>query len=176
VDSFTLREVARRAGVSHAAPYHHFADKAGLVRALAIDAFARLTQELQAASASNQELPLERLQRIGERYVAFALAHPVEFRFMFRRDLCLTDDTEPDQLEVESLNAMAVLERAVSEAKAAGLLEGDERTVSLTAWSGVHGLAMLLLDAPGFDGLPADQVQKMARGVVESLRLGFEKR
>ncbi len=175
MDSFTLREVARRAGVSHAAPYHHFADKAGLVRALAIEAFALLTQELQAAATSNKQ-PLERIERIGERYVTFALAHPVEFRFMFRRDLCLTDATQPDQLEVESLNAMAVLERAVSEATAAGLLQGDERTVSLTAWSGVHGLAMLLLDAPGFDGLPDDQAQKMARGVIKSLRLGFEKR
>ena len=179
VDGFTLREVARRAGVSHTAPYHHFPDKAALVRALAIEAFKTLTRDLKDALRGATD-PLEQLERVGERYVRFAITHPVEFRFMFRRDLCLTDhqktDGDGDPLELESLNARAVLEAAVNAGSAAGRLEGDAKSVALTAWSGVHGLSTLILDAPGFEGTSPEQVTAMARGVIRGLRLGFERR
>jgi AcrR family transcriptional regulator len=175
VDGFTLREVARRAGVSHAAPYHHFPDKAALVRALAIDAFRLLTARMLEAAESTAQ-PLERLERIGACYVRFALEHPVEFRFMFRRDLCLPDDAPNDALQDESLNAQAVLENAVKIAHGQGLLEGDVKLVSLSAWSGVHGLATLILDAPGFEHLPFETALGMTRDVISTLRLGFQKR
>jgi AcrR family transcriptional regulator len=176
VDGFTLREVARRAGVSHTAPYHHFPDKAALVRALAIDAFKILTRDLQDAADSAKQ-PLEQLQRIGERYVEFALAHPVEFRFMFRRDLCLTNaEGGDDPLETESLNAQAVLETAVTDAAKQGQLEGNPKHVALTAWSGVHGLSTLILDAPGFAEVSSETAAHMAREVIRGLRLGFERR
>jgi AcrR family transcriptional regulator len=176
VDGFTLREVARRAGVSHTAPYHHFPDKAALVRALAIDAFKVLTRDLKAAAASAKK-PLEQLERIGERYVQFAVTHPVEFRFMFRRDLCLTDaQNGDDELETESLNAQAVLQAAVNTAAQQGQLEGNPKQVALTAWSGVHGLSTLILDAPGFADVPSNAVTQMARETIRGLRRGFERR
>jgi AcrR family transcriptional regulator len=176
VDGFTLREVARRAGVSHTAPYHHFPDKAALVRALAIEAFKILTHDLQEA-ADGAKKPLEQLECIGERYVQFALAHPVEFRFMFRRDLCLSEaQNGEDPLETESLNAQAVLEAAVDAASKEGQLEGNAKNAALTAWSGVHGLATLILDAPGFADVSPEAAAEMARGVIRGLRLGFERR
>jgi AcrR family transcriptional regulator len=85
IDNITLREVARRAGVSHAAPYHHFADKRALLKALALEAFKEL---LRIQQAQVQPDPNATLYNIGLAYVRFALAHPTEFGFMFRKSLC----------------------------------------------------------------------------------------
>src|SRR5437016_3468378 len=72
---FTLREVARRAGVSHTAPYRHFRDKDDLLAAIAENGFKRLTGMMRA-TLSNRRDPLRRLQNVGLAYVAFALDQP----------------------------------------------------------------------------------------------------
>src|SRR5688572_22189691 len=86
--AMSLRDVARRAGVSHAAPAHHFGDKAGLLSALAAEGFRGLAAELGRAAATGSFL------EVGVAYVRFAVAHPAHFAVMFRPDLLHPDDPE----------------------------------------------------------------------------------
>src|SRR5918999_5688333 len=83
VEGFTLREVARRAGVSHAAPSHHFGDRGGLVRAIVAESFELLGSRLEAASGAGDN-PIDRMAAMGLAYVEFALDNPERYRLMFR--------------------------------------------------------------------------------------------
>jgi AcrR family transcriptional regulator len=85
--SFTLREVARRAGVSHAAPYRHFANKTALLAAVAEEGFRTLRTRLLEAGTRLPAEPLARLQTLGVEYVRFAVEHPSHFRVMFGPDI-----------------------------------------------------------------------------------------
>ncbi len=89
---FSLREVARRSGVSPAAPAHHFGDAAGLLAAVAKLAFDQLTEALEAGNARGGDDPLERLCEQGVGYVGFALTWPGRFALMFRADLFTKDE------------------------------------------------------------------------------------
>src|SRR5512145_3325109 len=79
VEALSLRELARRLGVSHAAPAHHFADRAALLVELARDGYARFGEALAKAAAAEPD-PLERLREVGRAYVRFAIEHPGRFR------------------------------------------------------------------------------------------------
>lgn len=132
VKELSLREAARRAGVSHNAPYRHFADRDALLAALAAEGFARLGAALEASAAQG---PRAR----GEAYVRFALEHPQRFRLMFGGTLPL--DAHPALREAAS-QTYAGLVRAFEP------LAGREGApiAAAAAWSLVHGLAQLLLD------------------------------
>src|SRR6201991_3728590 len=86
VDGFTLREAARRAGVSPAAPAHHFADARGLLTAVALLGFQEFGEALRKADAAGGSDPERRLQEQGMAYVRFALEHPARFQLMFREE------------------------------------------------------------------------------------------
>ena len=169
VDNFTLREVARRAGVSPAAPYHHFADKNDLVRELALQAFGKLTRALQEARATRDNA-LQQLEQIGVAYVCFAFTHHAEFRFMFRRELCAPVG-QIDPLELAGLNAQAVLLETVQAAQKDNLLCHDEsQSLVLSLWSLVHGLAMILLETPIIKTATLQDAEHLARrGTVHIL-------
>src|SRR5215469_1714316 len=83
----TLRAVARRAGVSEAAPYHHFASKAALVEALVVETLQQLAQALQEEAQATARTPLDRLVAVGEAYVRFALGHRAGFQILYRPEL-----------------------------------------------------------------------------------------
>jgi AcrR family transcriptional regulator len=175
IDGFRLREVARRAGVSHTAAYNHFADKAALVEALATEAFETLTAAMNAATDSTAA-PADRLASVGVAYVCFAVTHPAEFRFMFRPEHCAREgEAESTQaLRRASSDAYGVLRDAVRSALRAGAIAGDEETLVLSAWSSVHGLATLLVDGPQrADGLTLATVESLARAVTATLMTGF---
>ncbi|GAB4062167.1 TetR/AcrR family transcriptional regulator [Uliginosibacterium sediminicola] len=141
-DAFSLRAVARRAGVSHAAPAHHFGDARGLLTAYAAQSFAALTQALQAAAAVQTE-PVARLKALGAAYVGFALAHPARYQLMFRS--ARIDAQEP-ALREASQAAFAQLAQAVAALSGrAQALDARDPQV-LLAWSAVHGFAMLVLE------------------------------
>jgi AcrR family transcriptional regulator len=124
-----LREVARRAGVSHNAPYRHFADREALLANLAAEGFAWLGAELSACPPSD----------MGEAYVRFALAHPQRFRLMFGGLVPLS--REP-ALATASRKAYESLLQAFQ-----GRSDiADPGAAAAAAWSLVHGLAHLLLD------------------------------
>ncbi len=182
VENFTLRQVARLAGVSHAAPYHHFADKAALVAALAEESFVELADALRAPLGDAVGEPLERLQAMGLAYVHFAVSHPAEFRFMFRPELRNSaeqtpgaDPAEAQAVERAGLAAYQVLVDGIVACQEAGLSPpGDPGPLALTAWSTVHGLAMLLVDGPlQRDAVAAGYRDRVAREVTERLAQGL---
>ena len=143
VEGFTLRECARRAGVSHAAPAHHFGDVTGLLTALAALGFETLTAAMREARAGIED-PTERLRAIGRGYVTFARGYPERFRLTF--DWHRLNHEDP-ALRAAGGAAFAELEMAIRHV--AGLsdepLEGELLADLVHAWSLVHGFSHLLL-------------------------------
>jgi AcrR family transcriptional regulator len=138
--AFTLREVARRAGVSHNAPYRHFAGKHELLAAVAAEGFDRLTVSMRRTMAPGKS-PLERSQLCGCGYVEFALHWPQHFLVMF--DLPRTSRQRATGTAVGD-NAFQVLLDCISAAQQSGdLPHGDLLPLAWTAWSLVHGIAKL---------------------------------
>lgn len=152
-DALSLREVARRAGVSAAAPYHHFPNREALLAALAVDGFEQLGDAmLKARDERGESEPIERLRAIGGAYVRFALEHPVHFRLMFRPSLVPQSDLPQDG---PPGRAFEVLLDTVGEVLAATDIGAriERAGLVLLAWSIVHGAAELLLDGPLAQGL-----------------------
>lgn len=145
IEALSLRAVARAVGVSPAAPYHHFADKDALLAAVAAQGFRELTAAMEKRMARETE-PTKRFLGTGAGYVAFATANPALFRLMFGGSGQRFSDHA--SLAVAGLASYEVLSKAAGEAALA--VGRDPVTVPmtmLTAWSVVHGLAMLVLDA-----------------------------
>ncbi|TDC67040.1 TetR/AcrR family transcriptional regulator [Actinomadura sp. GC306] len=138
--TWSLRELARRAGVSHAAPAHHFGDRAGVLTAVAAEGYGLFADALEAAG--------DRLDEVGLAYVRFAVEHRPYFEVIFRPELYRPDD--PD-VRAARERAGRVLAAGVRGVTAGGPEEGD-RTDSIAAWSIVHGFAHLWLSG----ALPAD--------------------
>jgi len=132
----SLRDLARRTGVSHAAPAHHFGDKAGLLTAVAADGFRRLAATLREAYQATGSF-LE----VGVAYVRFAVTHRAHFEVMFRPELYHTDD--PELVRARDA-ARALLYPPVAEG--ANRPDGDDVRAAVAAWSLVHGLATLWLN------------------------------
>src|SRR5215208_2075914 len=133
----SLRDLARRTGVSHAAPAHHFGDKAGLLTAVAADGFRRLAATLgEAYEATGSFL------EVGVAYVRFAVTHRAQFEVMFRPELYRPDD--PELVRARDA-ARALLYPPAAEAATSPDDGGDVRA-GVAAWSLVHGLATLWLN------------------------------
>lgn len=144
LEGFSLRAAARRAGVSIAAPAHHFGSAAGLLSEVAMLGFIELAKHLDVADL--EATPTKRLRLQGEGYVRFAAAYPGRFQLMFRRDL-LSD--EHVGLREAGDKALAQLEATVRAKLGLGAnkpLDSAARAVLLATWSIVHGFAHLLLD------------------------------
>ncbi len=139
----SLREVARRAGVSHAAPAHHFSDKAGLLTALAIDGFIRFAESQRQAAERGGSDPLLRFAWTGWAYVMFAVEQRAHFELMFRPELLRKGDAA---LAHASRSAYEQLLGVVRDAIGG---EPTPETLALratSAWALAHGLATLWLD------------------------------
>jgi AcrR family transcriptional regulator len=133
VEALSLREVARRAGVSHNAPYRHFPQREALLAALAAEGFELLGQAQRRAAAAGG------LRAMGEAYVRFALAHPQRFRLMFGGQVPIG---KHPQLRGVATQAFEGLSGALASSVPGALGAGD---CSIAAWALVHGLAQLLL-------------------------------
>ncbi len=145
VASLSVREVARRAGVSHQAPYHHFGDREGILAALVQEGFAALADAVESTAAVAS--PTERLAAAGAAYVRFASTDPGHFRVMFRPDLVPLARWPAANAEAD--RAHAALAAAVAACEAAGLVRpGEAAELVAGAWALVHGLAVLVLDGP----------------------------
>src|SRR5436309_2882962 len=132
----SLRELARRAGVSHAAPAHHFGDKVGLLTAVAAEGFDLLAATLRAAATRTGSF-LE----VGVAYVGFAVDHPAHFAVMYRPDLYRVDDPAVVAASADAAESLhGGLDLLPSPPPVA-----DRPTAALAAWSLVHGLATLWL-------------------------------
>jgi AcrR family transcriptional regulator len=134
VEGFSLRAVAKRAGVSHAAPAHHFGDVGGLLTALAAEGFRRFQATLDAREAGARD-PRDRAVRAGLGYLDFALARPALFRLIF-------SSARPDYADADLLAAADAayvhLVRLVAD------MGGGEAEV-LSFWSACHGIADLTM-------------------------------
>lgn len=167
VEKLTLREVARRAGVTTGAPYHHFADKAELVYALARQSLEDLDQASQAALEGISE-PREQLRALGVAYVLYAVDHPAEFRLMFRPEM----GAPFDFADPETAPVFRLLMRVVAACRAAAGIEGHAGldAAAISAWSLVHGLASLLVDGPLYRMRPdRERVRALAVGITNRL-------
>jgi AcrR family transcriptional regulator len=146
LEGLTLREIARRAGVSHGAPLRHFTSLAALCSAVATQGFRQLYADIAEAMDSAGLDGRDRLCASGQAYVRFAVANPGAYSLMFRPDRC--DPTDPD-LQAAGQAAFAQLLFAVAEAQEAGWrADVDTADLSAVVWAGVHGVAGLtILDA-----------------------------
>ncbi len=154
-----MREVARRIGVTHQAPYHHFPDRESILAELVTRGFQDMAVRL--ARANDGLLcgqPLQAALASGEAYVGYALEHPGLFRVMFRPDLC--DASRFPRAWQAGDDAYRQLLRMVST-----LHEGDDPdTMSHIYWAQVHGLASLLIDGPlGLSSPDIGQRRELAR-------------
>jgi AcrR family transcriptional regulator len=145
VEALSLRRVAAAAGVSPAAPYHHFKNKSDLLAAVADEGFRRLHAAMTRASGAGRAvLTEERLRGMGRAYVRFAVRNPHYFRLMFRPEIARAAEPDPDSW---GQRAFFLLIRTIQE------MLGEEGEPSdavmkevVYAWSVVHGLAALWVD------------------------------
>ncbi|WP_393098422.1 TetR/AcrR family transcriptional regulator [Streptomyces sp. LN325] len=140
--ALSLRDLARRAGVSHAAPAHHFKDRTGLLTAIAADGHGLLAASLAEASD---------LRVAGVHYVRFAREHPAHFQVMFTPELLRANDVELTTARALTADS---LRRAVAARRPAP--DVDPGLASVAAWSLAHGFATLLL-GHNLDGTVGDQ-------------------
>jgi AcrR family transcriptional regulator len=158
----SLREVARAAGVSHAAPYRHFRDRTALLQALAQRGLERLRRAIEHAAAGAIQNPEQQLVEAGVAYVHQAVRHPEMSRLMFG-----------GVQRVAATAAFVALVEIIHDGVAAGAFrQRDARELALAAWTAMHGLAMLVAAgqlpvSPG-DGAQTldDTVRAVARNVM----------
>ncbi len=144
VAAFTLRECARRAGVSHAAPAHHFGDAKGLLTAFATLGFERMAELMQTYRDEAQPLPVARLNAVGQAYIDFALAHRAHFQLMFGSDRLACDD--PTLVQAGQRTG-EMLRQAMAEVMLERQLAPETMPLRLLlAWSAVHGFATLIIE------------------------------
>lgn len=142
IEGFSLRAVAKQAGVSHAAPAHHFGDTAGLLTALAAVGYQRFMAAQEARQAKAEKNPSSQMQALGLGYVDFALQHPALFRLVFSSDRTNYED------ETLAKPANEAFEKLVDGTRnVAGIdphTDNEAMIDVLAAWAIVHGLADLL--------------------------------
>jgi AcrR family transcriptional regulator len=155
----SMREIARRAGVSHAAPAHHFGDKAGIFTAIATQGFRIASETIGPAAAG----PYGFLDG-GSAYIAFALSHPGHFEVMFQPQLYRADDEELIAARDEAFQILYGSARALVGAGP----DVDVTGLVIAGWSLSHGFATLWLDANLEDRLDAQTIaEQLTDGLIQ---------
>jgi AcrR family transcriptional regulator len=159
--AISLRAVARRAGLSHAAPKYHFGDRSGLLTAIATEGFVTLADRLAEVDEPD---PQRRLAAMGAVYIDFGLSHRALFELMFRPGELHTDDPELIAGQERAIGALTAVVRRT------GGDDGDDAppTLALMSWALVHGLVALTRDgalhaADPHHGGPAE----LAHGIAD---------
>ena len=161
----SLREAARRVGVSEAAPYQHFADKSALLTGVADAGFELLHLSISAALEGAPPDPVDRLEALSLAYLRFALDRPHYFRLMFGRLSDVRAST--------AAPAVPLFDHFVESVRAARLSHGHDDEDSLNAaallWSVPHGLALLYLDGSVDAGIDPRALEDLVRAGVRAL-------
>ena len=165
---FTLREVARRAGVSAAAPYRHFSDKAQLLAAVATQGFIQLHEALSAATTETADLTRQVLD-MGRAYARWAVTHPDYYQVMFGAEL---DKSDKPELLTAGARAFDDLLDAIVRCQQANLLPaGDPREIAGPTWSLLHGIASLTIGTRPLTRRHPRRSAGARRAVAEGLAL-----
>jgi len=166
VSGVSLRDVARRAGVSHSAPAHHFGSKAGLLTAFAAAGYQLLAESvIKEVAASDAADGAAELAAIGRGYVRFAVGHPAHFEVMFRLDAL---DPGNAEFAAASEAAYRLLTATVERCRAAGRLHGrPPEVVAVSAWSLVHGLSALWISGRLSERIAEQDPQRLAAAVSD---------
>ena len=149
VERLSIRELARRAGVSATAPFRHFPDKLTLLGALAIEGFSELANRMQIPAQKKQDREAQFVQ-LGITYVEFAEDYPVHYQLMF--GAVLGDFSKFPELQQAASNAYSMLDKLLTAIKAEEKLHVDVNLLGGLVWSTVHGIASLKLNV-----FPAEQ-------------------
>ncbi|OBK20128.1 TetR/AcrR family transcriptional regulator [Mycobacterium asiaticum] len=161
----SMRRIARRAGVSHAALSYQFGDKAGIFTAVATEGF-RLQAEMIGAAATGPDGFIQG----GQAYIAFALTHRGHFEVMFRPYLYRSEDPELVQAKTAAFEILYGTARTSLASHRAGPVTDDEvQALAMAGWSLSHGFATLALTAnipEVFEANPGELAAKMTQGVV----------
>jgi AcrR family transcriptional regulator len=175
VERFTLRECARRAGVSHGAPAHHFGDVRGLLSELAADSFEQLATLMRQQRDAADPDPFSQFEATGLAYLEFALANPAPFRLMFRSE------------RLDASNSRLVAAGQATYGQLANTIAGANATnanrafmlpqKAALAWSVVHGFANLMLDNEQFadnNGRVPESARSALKQLIRLARPAFE--
>lgn len=166
VKSLSIREVAKKAGVSHAAPYRHFKDKDELLSAVAIEGFDMVIRDTFRRFDQHKDDPLARFQESGLAYIDFATSCPSHYRVMFASG---EHHTSP-ALDERSREAFMILYTCIGECQSQNLIRPhDTFELAMAAWSIVHGYAMLVID--GFIKNPSDHLKNV---ITRALYFGLK--
>ena len=167
----TLREAARRAGVTHAAPYRHFADKEALLAELAADGFVRLRAEIDEAMLG--VTPDLLLETLGVVYVRFARKNPSQFRVMFGAEI--GDKRRYAELMRADQAVFDLCVGAIRTMQEGGhMTPGNPARMGLVHWSMLHGVAALVVDGQmERAGVRDEQIDEFARRVARTGALGL---
>lgn len=170
VADLSLRGLARRAGVSPGAPYHHFKNKGELLCELATEGFTLMQLEMdrQVAALPSVARPMDELNAIGCAYIVFAASNPAHFKVMFERS-----DTSPEEHPAMHEAADACFSRvldAVRRTKRLNASGEQVRNIALTLWFAVHGAARLWVDGPLRRRLPDATTETVSAIVSDTMR------
>ena len=145
VSGLSLRKVARRAGVSHSAPYAHFKDRQALIAAISTEGFRKLYEELDAAVSAHASDPKEQLVEGAWTYVQFALNNTDTFKIMFSGVLEKEKDY-PSFVEISGKTFERVVD-IVRACQNAGILRpAPSEIMAVSVWGQVHGIVSLALE------------------------------
>jgi len=145
VNALSLRKVARKAGVSHAAPYAHFADKQALVAAISTEGYKEIYEKVYDAVQRHQGEPLRQLVEAAWAYVEFALTDPDHFKITLS-GVVEKEKDYPAFVEIAQKSFNLVVELVAAGQRAGILREGPPDLVAVSVWGLVHGFALLVLE------------------------------
>ena len=171
-EAVSIRAVADAVGLTPAAIYRHFPDKASLLFAVCARHFDSITDEVAAPALASSDDPIDALRRLAEAYVHFGVEHPEHYRIMFMR----REDHRPDQYAAERVLetglfgvVLPVVQRGIDEGRFRPEVT-DPLLVAWVLWMGVHGITSAAVAMPNF---PAPPLEVQLTATVDALLHGL---
>jgi AcrR family transcriptional regulator len=170
-NALSLREAARKAGVSEAAPYRHFANKESLLAAIAEEGFKRLRARLVEGISAASGDPLAQLHAVAWGYTQFAILETDHFRAMFSSSLVPPHAEKHPALSEAAISNFNELLGVVEACQKEGLISKSAHSKATAArmWASIHGLTLLLIDQElSFLGVNASQAHEIVKDQLNS--------